>query len=400
MVEPDDILDARERLAPYIRPSPIIHSNHLSQRFGLEIYLKLENLQDTGSFKIRGALHHLLRLPKEILDRRVVAASAGNHAQGVAWAARQLDVCSTIFMPRTAPIAKLLATRSYGARVISKGDNYDEAAHEAAQWIQEHGGPLIPAFDDPHVITGQATVGLEILDQVPDVDSVIVPVGGGGLIAGVALAMKHANPDIEVLGVQSLEAPAMARSLEAGHRAVVASKVTMADGIAVAEPGEITFSIIQRLVDRVETVEEGDIESAVITFLERKNLLVEGAGATPLALLLEGRVRPQGRNVVLVVSGGNLDIQWLDRIIQRGALALGRRMRLRVLIPDVPGALSKITGIIAECGANILQVYHDRLAPEQPVYVSRVEFDLEIQGQDQAETIFRTLEDRGIQVMK
>ncbi len=400
MITQADVVDARRRLAPYLRPSPLIHSNHLSQRLGMEIFLKLENLQDTGSFKIRGALHCLLSLPESVRGRGVVAASAGNHAQGVAWAARQLGVAATIFMPRLAPMAKLIATRAYGAQVITAGDTYDEAARAADGWVEEKGGTLIHAFDDPRVIAGQGIVGLELLEQIPEVQTVIVPVGGGGLIAGVALAMKAGRSEVEILGVQASSAPAAARSLEKGTRVTVAPEPTLADGISVATPGAFPLEIMHGFVDRVETVDEDAIETAVITFLERKHLVVEGAGAAPLALLLEGRTRPRGNRVVLVVSGGNLDIQWMDRIIQRGTLALGRRMRLKVVMPDRPGSLFRITEIIARHRANILQVYHDRMAPEQPVHLSRVEFDLEVEGREHGGEIIRALQEAGIQVVR
>ncbi len=399
MVTMDRVMEAQRLLTPHLRPSPLIHSNHLSQRFGMEVFLKLESLQDTGSFKVRGALHRLLRLPGPLRDRGVAAASAGNHAQGVAWAARQTGTSATIFMPRSAPIAKLLATRSYGARVIQVGDTYDEAAQEARTWSDGHGSVLIPAFDDPDIIAGQGTIGLEILQQIPDVDSVIVPVGGGGLIAGIALAIKGSRPEVEVLGIQAGHAPAVVRSLEAGHRITSPPRPTLADGIAVASPGELPFSMIRRFVDGVFAVQEGTIETAVITFLERKHLVVEGAGATPLAALMEGVVRPRGRRVVLVISGGNLDLQWMDRIVERGTLALGRRMRIRVLLPDHPGSLARVTGLIAGLGANIFQVYHDRLSPEQPVHLTRVELDLEIQGHDHAQGILGALAEAGIEVM-
>jgi threonine dehydratase len=366
MVTRTDILEARALLNPYLRPSPMIRSNHLSARLGLEIFLKLESLRDTGSFKVRGALHRLLHLSCEERRRGVVAASAGNHAQGVAWAAGQLRVPATVFMPRLAPIAKLLATRAYGATVISQGDTYDDAAAQARRWIQERGGTLIPGFDDPRVIAGQGCVGLEILEQLPEVDSVIVPAGGGGLLADRLVTVRP--------------------------------EPTIADGIAVAAPGELPLALIRRHVDGVEAVDEGSIETAVIAFLERKHLVVEGAGASPLALLMEGRVRPRGRRVVLVVSGGNLDLHWMDRIVQRGTLRLGRRMRLKVLLPDLPGSLARITGIIAELGANILQIHHDRLGSDLRVQVSRVEFDLEIRGHDHAAEIRKALDQAGLEM--
>jgi threonine dehydratase len=394
-----EIVKARERIAPFVRKTPLLRSNHLSERLNLELFLKLESLQDTGSFKVRGALSKMLRLSRQERDRGVVAASAGNHAQGVAWAARTLGLQATVFMPRHAPIAKLLATMGYGARVIQHGETYDECAMEAHRWAQEHGASWIHGFDDPDVVAGQGTVGLEICEEFREMEAVLVPVGGGGLLAGVALAVKSTCPEVQVVGVQSESAPAVARSVEAGSRLTIPVKRTLADGIAVATPGEIPLEIIRENVDRVLTVRELFIESAVVTFLERKHLVVEGAGAVPLALLLQEETLLRGRKVVLLISGGNLDLQWMDRLIQRGAMALGRRMRLRVVLPDMPGSLARVTQIIAGTGANILQVFHDRLSPDQPLHLSRVEFDLETQGREHVAEIRRLLQAAGVEMM-
>lgn len=385
-----DIVKAEGRIGSFVRKTPLLRSNHLSERLNLELFLKLESLQDTGSFKVRGALNRMLRLTSEERERGVVAASAGNHAQGVAWAARRLGLPATVFMPVQAPIAKLLATQGYGARVIQVGNTYDECAVEARTWAQQQGALWIPGFDDPDVVAGQGTVGIEICEDLKEMDAVLVPAGGGGLLAGVALAVKSILPRVEVWGVQSESAPALARSFEAGSRLSVPSGKTLADGISVATPGEIPLEIIRKFVDRVLTVREPFIESAVVTFLERKHLVVEGAGAVGLALLLQEKLL-RGCKVVLVVSGGNLDLQWMDRLIQRGAMSLGRRMRLRIVLPDVPGSLAKVTQMVAETGANILQVFHDRLSPEQPLHLSRVEFDLETRGPDHIQEIRRVL---------
>lgn len=395
-----DILKARERIGPLVRRTPLLRSNHLSERLGLEIFLKLENLQDTGSFKIRGALNKMLGLAPDERKRGVVAASAGNHAQGVAWAARKLGLQATLFMPLHAPIAKLLATRGYGARVIQYGENYDECALEAKRFAELNGASWIPGFDDAEVIAGQGTAGLEICEELQEMDALLVPAGGGGLLAGVALAVKSSLPRVRVFGVQSQMAPAIAKSLEAGSRLSVPCGRTLADGIAVATPGEIPMQLIQKFVDRVFTVEEAFIELAVVTFLERKHLVVEGAGAAGLALLFQEEGLLRGSKVVILVSGGNLDLQWMDRLIQRGAISLGRRMRLKVVLPDVPGSLAGVTQIIAETGANILQVFHDRLSPEQPLHLSRVEFDLETQGPDHKDVLKSRLVKQGIQVLE
>ncbi len=380
MLSLSDIVEARERIGSFVRKTPLLRSNHLSERLNLQIFLKLENLQDTGSFKVRGALNRMLRLTQQERHRGVVTASAGNHAQGVAWAARRLGLRATVFMPVHAPIAKLLATRGYGATVIQHGETYDQCAQEAHRWAEAAGAVWIPGFDDVDVVAGQGTAGLEICEDLQDMDAVLVPAGGGGLLAGVALAIKSLMPKVQVFGIQSEKAPALAESFESGSRLTVPCQKTLADGIAVATPGEIPLQVIRRFVDGVFTVKEQFIESAVVTFLERKHLVVEGAGAVGLALLFQEQGLLRERKVVIVVSGGNLDLHWMDRLIQRGAMSLGRRMRLRIVLPDMPGSLAKVTQIIASSGANILQVFHDRLQPEQPLHLSMVEFDLETRG--------------------
>lgn len=395
-----DILKARERIGSFVRKTPLLRSNHLSERLNLEIFLKLENLQETGSFKVRGALNRMLRLTKQERDKGVVAASAGNHAQGVAWAARKLGLQATVFMPVQAPIAKVLATRGYGALVIQQGETYDECALEARRWAELHRALWIPGFDDADVVAGQGTAGIEICEDLKDMDAVLVPAGGGGLLAGIALAVKSMLPAVKVWGVQSESAPALAKSFEAGSRLTVPSSRTLADGIAVSTPGEIPMEIIKKFVDRVLTVRESFIESAVVTFLERKHLVVEGAGAVGLALLLQEEKLLRGSKVALVVSGGNLDLQWMDRLIQRGAMSLGRRMRLKIVLPDVPGSLAKVTQMVAKTGANILQVFHDRLSPEQPIHLSRVEFDLETQGPEHIQEIRRLLTEEKVTILE
>lgn len=399
MLQVHDILQARERLASFLRPTPLLRANHLSERLGREIFLKLENLQDTGSFKVRGALNRILQLSEKERSRGVVAASAGNHAQGVAWAARRLGIKATVFMPRQAPIAKLLATRGYGATVIQEGDSYDECFMAAENWAAVHDAVWIHGFDDPHVVAGQGTVGLEIHEELTEFDAVLVPAGGGGLLAGVAVAVKAFSPSVRVIGVQSQSAPAVARSMEAGSRLTIPPGKTLADGIAVATPGEIPMEMIGKWVDGVFTVGESHIESALVTLLERKHLVVEGAGAVPLALLMQEPSFLEGKKVVLIISGGNLDLQWMDRLIQRGTMAMGRRCRLRMVLPDLPGSLARVTRIIAATGANILQVFHDRLSPEQPLHLSRVEFDLETQGREHVAELVRLMREAGVEIL-
>jgi threonine dehydratase len=367
---------------------------------GMEIYLKLENVQETGSFKVRGALNFILSMPNEQALKGVVTASAGNHGQGVAWASAKKGIHATIFMPSSVSITKLLSTKAHGAEVRLEGEGYDDSAEAARKWAAQRGATYIHAFDDEHVIAGQGTVALEILDQLPEFDSIVVPVGGGGLIAGVATVIKNLRPQVEIIGVQADAAPSLTVSLQKHEPLTIPSRPTIADGIAVAHPGTVTFKIIKEMVDSVVAVREDSLEKAVITFLEKGHVVVEGAGAAPLACLLEGTAMPRGRRVVLLVSGGNLDLPLMDRIIQRGTLTLGRRMRLRVLLSDRPGSLHRITGVIAKHGANIVQVYHDRLAPEHPVHLSKVDFDLEIRSPEDAALIMHELKGMGIQIIE
>jgi len=395
-----DLAEAMGRIRPFIAVSPLVPSNHLSERLQVNLFLKLENLQVTGSFKVRGALNKILLMSKEERDRGVVTASAGNHAQGVAWAAGKLGIEATVVMPRHAPIAKVLATRGYGAQVIREGDTYDDCARRAMELAKARGATLIHAFDDPQVIAGQGTLGIELCQQMGAFDAILIPAGGGGLIAGVSLAIKTLRPNVRVIGVQSEKAPAFAESWKKGERVELPPGSTLCDGIAVAKPGEITFQMAQGLVDEMFLVKEEFVEAAIVTFLERKHLVVEGAGAAPLALFLQEEGLLRGKKVVLLVSGGNLDLQWLDRLIQRGAMGLSRRMRLKALLPDVPGSLAKATSLIASTGANILQVFHDRLAPGHQIQFSEVEFDLEIEGPEHAEALKKLLEENGISLIQ
>lgn len=399
MVEFQDVVQAMERISPFLHISPLVPSNHLSERLKMNVFMKLENLQVTGSFKVRGALNKMLLMEDDQRKRGVVTASAGNHAQGVAWAARKLGLQATVVMPRYSPIAKVLATRGYGAVVIKEGENYDECAKKARELADSQGATLVHAFDNSYVIAGQGTVGLEVCQQLDDFDAILIPAGGGGLIAGVSLVVKTLRPRVRVIGVQSEKAPALVESWKRGEKLTVSPEITLADGIAVATPGEIPMKMASRFVDEMFLVKEEFLEVAIVTFLERKHLVVEGAGAAPLALLLQEEGLLKGSKVVLIVSGGNLDLQWMDRLLQRGAMALWRRMRLRVLLPDVPGSLAQVASIIAGTGANILQVFHDRLAPGHHIQFSEVEFDLEIEGQEHAVFLKRLLEEKGISLI-
>ncbi len=372
-----DIRLARERLKDAVCGTPCSRSQRLSQRTGCELYLKLESLQHTGSFKERGARNKLLSLSDAERAAGVIAASAGNHAQGVAYHAQLLGIEATIVMPLSTALVKVSATRGYGAQVVLIGDNYDEACAEALRLRDQRGLSLVHAFDDDAVIAGQGTIGLELLEQVPGLQAVVVPVGGGGLISGIATAIKEQRPDIAVYGVQTRLVPSMQRALEVGAATQVPARRTIADGIAVRCASDRTLSLVRRYVDEVVLVEEAEIAEAILLLLEAEKTVAEGAGATALAAVLEERLPIQGKRVALLVSGGNIDVNVLSRIIDRGLVKSGRAMRVRVLIPDVPGSLAALLSSIAACQANVLEVHHDRIGARSEVGQTEVELVLE-----------------------
>ena len=368
-----DVLAARERIAGHVRPTPLLQSAALWALIGQDVYLKCENLQRTGSFKIRGA-HHMLAVRT---PRAVVAASAGNHAQGVALAASERGIPSTVVMPSSAPLAKQRATRGYGAEVILVEGGLSEAITRAQQLASEHGWLFVPPFDAPEVVAGQGTVGLEVLEQLPGATTVLVPAGGGGLLAGVALAIKAQRPDVRVVGVQSAAMPGLIASRAAGAAAAIERARTVADGVAVAGPSALTYRLIERYVDELVAVPEGDIASAVVFLLERARLVVEGAGALGVAALRSGLVRPSGP-VAVIVSGGNIDVSLLGRLVQRGLAADGRQRRVTFAAANVPGELALITSIIAGASVNVIEVGHDLTPPDLPVGVARLTLRVEI----------------------
>jgi threonine dehydratase len=354
------IHEAQTRIKTSIPASPCPRSETFSQMCGSEVFLKLENLQRTGSFKERGALNRILTLTPEQGRRGLIAASAGNHAQAVAYHAAKLGLRAEICMPLATPLNKVMATRRFGAETILYGANYDEADAEARKRAEVHGLTFLHPFDDDAVIAGQGTLGLEILEQVPAVEVVIVAIGGGGLAAGLACALRETNPNIRVIGVQTARLPSMILALEAGHAITVPAATTLADGIAVRRAGDRTLPMVQKYVDEIATVEEEEIASAVLLLLEREKILAEGAGAASLAALLYRKVDVFGKNVVVVVSGGNMDVTLLSRIIERGLVKDGRLVRLRVHLVDYPGALHRLTGVLAELRTNIVATSYDR----------------------------------------
>jgi threonine dehydratase len=395
-----DIKNAQKRFNGKLQPSPLIFSGYFSRMLGAEVFLKLENLQETGSFKVRGAFNRLLQLSSLEKKKGVIAASAGNHAQGVAWASARLGIQATIVMPEDVSLRKLLAVQDYGAEVILHGKYYNEAASHARQASRETGKILIPAFDDPQVIAGQGTIGLEIADSLGSDATVVVPIGGGGLIAGVSLAVKAHHSRTRIVGVQANSSPSTIRSLEQAARVSVQVGPTLADGIAVNRPGEITFPIIRDYVDEVVGVEEEAVAGAILNLLDKANVIAEGAGAVPLAALMDNQVSVKVKRYILIVSGGNIEINTIDRILQRGSIKMGRLIRIEVNVQDIPGALWKLLAIIAKQKANILHIFHDRLDLQNPLEVSRVRLSLETRGHDHARQLVERLQNAGYQVRR
>ncbi len=394
MMELETIQKAARLIGEHIFKTPLIYSPTLSERFDAHIYLKLENLQKTGSFKIRGATYKLIagRNRGEISPNGVVAASAGNHAQGVALAAKRAGLKATIIMPRWASISKQAATRYYGGNIIIHGATVEESLVKALE-IEQQGLTFIHPFDDADIIVGQATIGLEIITELEDVDTVLVPVGGGGLIAGVSGAIKLLKPQTRIYGVEAAACPSGQVSLRNGSRIQVEAKSSIADGISVKQIGAVPFQMMQNRVDDVVTVEEEYIAASIQIMLERKKILAEGAGAVPLAALLNGSVRPRyGEKVVLLVSGGNVDNPLLGRIIQQGLLKNGRIMRIRLSLSDKPGTLATLLNQVAALGANILHIHHDRNIAQSAIDETRVVLELETRNADHIREIAAALE--------
>jgi threonine dehydratase len=355
-----DVQAARERLHGSIYYSPCPHSQMLSALTGQQVYLKLENLQMTGSFKERGALNRIAMLTPEQAARGVVAASAGNHAQGVAYHATKRGIRALIVMPLATPLVKVTATRGFGAEVVLHGANYDEACEEATRLCAAQGMTFIHPFDDVNVMAGQGTIGLELLEQIPQLEAVVVPIGGGGLIGGIACAIKESRPEVRVVGVQTSRLPSMLAARAEGRPVTLEPSTTIADGIAVRRAGDATFPVVERYVDEIVTVDEDEIASAILMLLEREKTLAEGAGATALAALIQKKTTLVGAHTAVLVCGGNIDVTLLSRIIERGLVQDGRLIRLRIHLLDKPGALAELTRLIASHRANIVDTLHNR----------------------------------------
>jgi len=394
-VSVDDVLAAQDLLSEIIRPTPLEFSQALSDRVGGDVHLKCENLQRAGSFKIRGAYTRMSRLSDAEKARGVVAASAGNHAQGVALAAKLLGIRSTVFMPLGAPIPKLMATRGYGAEVEQLGTSIDECLVRAREFETETGAVLIHPFDHPDIVAGQGTCGLEILEQCPDVRTILVSAGGGGLLAGIATVVKDRRPEVRVIGVQAEMAAAYPPSLAAGHPVPLASMATMADGIAVGCPGEVPYAIVRELVDSIETVSEDMLSRAVLFLLERAKQLVEPAGAAAVARLLDAGKGVHDGPVVAVLSGGNIDPLLLLRIIRHGLVIAGRYLQFRVRVPDRPGSLAGLLADLAGADANVVDIEHVRTSATLPVDQVEIAVQLEAKGTAHCEELLSTLRDKG-----
>jgi threonine dehydratase len=394
----DDVLRARERVRESIYCTPFARSEMLSKLTGQQVYLKLENLQMTGSFKERGALNRLSLLTPEEAARGVVAASAGNHAQGVAYHATRRGVRSIIVMPLATPLVKVTATREFGAEVVLHGANYDEACAEATRLCESEGMVFLHPFDDPAVMAGQGTIGLEMLEQVPDLDAVIVPIGGGGLIGGIACAIKETRPGCRVIGVQTSRLPSMLRAVEQQHPVTVDADTTIADGIAVRRAGAMTYPVVAHYVDEIVTVDEDEIASAILLLLEREKTLAEGAGATALAALLQGKTSlslTSGQKVGVLVCGGNIDVTLLARIIERGLVQDGRMILLRIHLLDKPGALADLTKLIAAHRANIVNTLYNRAYYGVNLGDTAIDITLETRGREQVAELLGALTSAG-----
>jgi threonine dehydratase len=388
----DDIRRARTVIDGVVTVTPVLSAGAISRWTGTRVVLKAENLQRTGSFKLRGAVNRMATLSDEERARGVVAASAGNHAQGVALAAAALGVSSRVYMPVDAPLAKQVATADYGAEVVLAGETFEESF--AAARADPQGRVLVPPFDDPAIIAGQGTVGLEVLEQVPEAEAIVVPLGGGGLLSGIAIAIKALRPDVRVIGVQASGCAAWNASLAAGHPVEIERGTTIADGIAVQRPGDITFPLVQQFVDEIVEVTEDEICRAVVVLLERSKLMVEGAGAAGLAALLAGKV--QAREAVCVLSGGNLDAGMLQIIVRFGLTRNGRFLRLRTQMPDRPGALKRLTDLFAEHRVNILDIdYHRDGAIELGVNDVRVLISVETRDFEHGERVVELIRSAG-----
>lgn len=398
MLELSEIYKASRVLKGVARRTPIMYASRLNPE--ANVYLKCENLQNTGSFKLRGAYYKISQLTDEEKSRGVIACSAGNHAQGVALGATRNGIKSIICLPAGAPLSKVEATKGYGAEVCLVPGVYDDAYAKAVELRDANGYTFVHPFDDEKVIAGQGTIGLEILEDMPEAEAVVVPIGGGGLISGVAYAIKQLRPDIKVYGVQSEGAPSMFNSLKEGKRIHLDSVKTIADGIAVKEPGENTFKLISEYVDEVVTVSEDEIAAAILALMEQKKLVAEGAGATPVAAVMFNKVPVKGKNVVCVVSGGNIDVTAHNRAVRRGLVKSGRDCAITLDLQDKPGQLAGVLNVVSEHGGNIISVVHERNTENTDVNGCMLHLELETRNHEHIHEIKKALRNAGFTIVR
>lgn len=392
-----DIINAQSTLSKVVKQTPLERSKSFSAMSGADVYLKLENFQTTGSFKVRGAYYKISNLTEEESAKGVLCASAGNHAQGVAYAATKLGVKSTVFMPVFAPPLKVIATRSYGAEVVLTGDTFDDAFNAALEFQQKTGATFVHPFNDPHIIAGQGTVGLEIFEQLREVDDVLVPIGGGGLIAGIAIALKQLNPGIRIIGVEADGAQSMKVSIEKGEPTALTSVNTIADGIAVKSPGNLTFEAASKLVDEFVVVNDAEMARTAYLLLQRAKILTEPSGVAAMAAILYQKTNVKGRKVVPIISGGNINMSILEQILDKGVMDEGLRARIQVLIPDQAGMLKSIISILEKMKANIHDIEHERSTTSVPVGYVQVTITFNLQDTTQLPTLLTELDKKGMQ---
>ena len=389
-----NIYDAKEVLKDVISKTPLVHADKLHEN----LWIKAENLQGTGAFKLRGAYHKLHSLTQKEREKGVIAASAGNHAQGVAYSCMKMGIKGTIVMPKTAPLSKIEATRSYGVAVELQGDTFNDA-YEYAKNLQEiTGAVFVEPFDDEYVIAGQGTIGLEILDKLSDVDTVIVPIGGGGLISGIAVAIKAMRPSCRIIGVQSEHAPSMKQSLEKKEIIKLQNVSTIADGIAVMNPGKTTVKLIQENVDEMVSVSDSEIAATILLLLEREKQVVEPAGAASLAAVLNGKINVAGKRVVCVLSGGNIDVSFIHKVVEKGLVSRGRNMKFKTLMLDVPGALEHFTHILCEQNANIIEIQYDRIQADLNLNETILHLAVEVSSKEHGEALIKVLKQKGYEI--
>ena len=396
MINLEMIIRGKKLLKDVAIKTPMFDSKYINP--DANVFIKCENMQVTGSFKLRGAYYKIASLTDEEAARGVIACSAGNHAQGVALSAQKRGIPAVICMPASAPMAKVEATKGYGAQVVLVPGVYDDAAAKAAELQEEMGYTFVHPFNDEYVMAGQGTVGLEILEQVEDAEVVFVPIGGGGLVSGIAYAIKEINPNCKVYGVQAEGAPSMAVSLKKGEVNCLDSVSTMADGIAVKKPGDMTFEMCSKYVDGVVTVTEDEIATAILTLIEKHKMVAEGAGAVSVAAAMYNKVDIKGKNVVCVVSGGNVDVKVLDRIIDKALQANGRITKLNVIVSDKPGELTRLLSAVAQSGGNIISIIHDRMVQELAVSTCSVELVAETRNKAHSEQVIKDILDAGFKI--